>query len=102
MLYKELTQRLHNIMVSVDAKGSEFKCPLTRGISVYTLYFGPPGVIRPSGGSLHVAGLFSQTIGRGGHRGLVVGVFDCGPRGRRFQAALCQSTLTFPHDSMTG
>ena len=31
-----------------------------------------------------------------GHRGLVVGVFDCGPIGRRFECALCRSTLTFP------
>ena len=36
----------------------------------------------------------------GGHRGLVVGVFDCGPTGRPFESALCRSTLTFPHDSM--
>ena len=29
------------------------------------------------------------------HHGLVVGVFDCGPAGRRFNSALCWSTLTF-------
>ena len=32
----------------------------------------------------------------GSHRGLVVGVFDCGPKCRRFESALCRSTLTFP------
>ena len=31
-----------------------------------------------------------------GHCGLVVGTFNCGPIGRWFESALCQSTLTFP------
>ena len=35
-------------------------------------------------------------------RGLVFGVFDCGPTGWRFESTLCQSTLTFPQWSMTG
>ena len=35
-----------------------------------------------------------QTSWSGNHRGLVVGVFDCGPTGRRFECATCQSTLT--------
>ena len=57
--------------------------------------------VPPPGYGLHMAGLFSQTIPPnrekipplrtraiidpptwGGHRGLVVGVFDCGPTGR--------------------
>ena len=39
----------------------------------------------------------------GGHRGLVVGVFDCVPTGRRFASALCRSTLTLTSPwSMTG
>ena len=33
----------------------------------------------------------------GGHRGLVVGVFDCGPTGRRFESAPFRSTFPFPH-----
>ena len=40
----------------------------------------------------------------GGHLGLVDGMFNCGPRGRRFEAALCQSTLTLSpviHDWVT-
>ena len=40
--------------------------------------------------------------GGGGHRGLVVGMFDCGPIVWRFEFALCQSTLTFPQWAMTG
>ena len=38
----------------------------------------------------------------GGHLGLVVGVFDCGPTGRRFESTLCRSTVTLPQWSMTG
>ena len=37
----------------------------------------------------------------GGHRGVVVGVFDCGPTGRCFESALGRTTLTFPQWSMT-
>ena len=37
----------------------------------------------------------------GGHRGLVVGVFDCRPTSRWFESASCQSTLTFPQWPMT-
>ena len=32
----------------------------------------------------------------GGDRGLVIGVFDCGPTGRPFESASCRSTLTPP------
>ena len=58
-----------------------------------------------------MAGPFSQTIPQiwrrlstwgdgpliidptwGGHPGLVVGVFDCGPTGRQFESASCRST----------
>ena len=38
----------------------------------------------------------------GGHHGLVVGVFDCGPSGQRLESALSRSTLTFPQWSVTG
>ena len=38
-----------------------------------------------------------QSFWRGGSRhGLVVGVFDCGPTGRRLESASFQSTLTSP------
>ena len=64
-------------------------------------------------GLLHVAGLLSQTLPSfwrsspvedpgynnidpatwGGHCALLVGVFDCGPRGRPFESASCYRAL---------
>ena len=37
------------------------------------------------------AGYNRSSYTRGGHRGRVVGVFDCGLIGRRFESALCRS-----------
>ena len=45
---------------------------------------------------------FSDSPTLGGHCGLVVGVFDCGPTDRCLESALHQSTFTFPLCSMTG
>ena len=54
----------------------------------------PPPATREKIPPLRTRGIFGPPIW-GGHRRLVVGVFDCRPIRRRFQSALCWSTLTF-------
>ena len=77
------------------------------GISVHDnnrqQYSSPPP-IRETTPLLRTRGIFDPPTWCG-HRGMVVGVFDCGPTGRRFQFALCRSTA-FPRSAqqwpMTG